>query len=91
MREVIREWIDGIFAPVHSFLDLAVERLQEVSLVTAQGLDVGQYLSVFGDLPQSWQLVVQSLLLSCVVIGSLFMFRAVMRLYFAKKDGVKWW
>ncbi|MDG5787780.1 hypothetical protein QA612_09735 [Evansella sp. AB-P1] len=91
MRDQIRDWIDSIFTPFHSFLDMAIERLQMVNVVTAQGLDIGQYLSIFGDMPSEWQLVIQSLLFSMVVIGSVFIFRSIMRLYYAKKEGVKWW
>lgn len=91
MRETIRSWIDSIFNPPLTFLDLAIERLQSVNMVMAQGLNIGQYLSVFGDMPEAWQLVISSLLMSLVVIGSVFMFRSIMRLYYAKKDGVKWW
>ncbi|OIJ07727.1 hypothetical protein BKP35_18235 [Anaerobacillus arseniciselenatis] len=91
LKERLVSWIDGIFSPFHAFLDMAIERLQVVSLVTAQGLNVGQYLSVFADMPFEWQLVVYSLMTSMVVIGSIFMFRSIMRLYYAKKDGVKFW
>lgn len=91
MLQTIRSWIDSIFTPPMTFLDLAIERLQSVNLVMAQGLNIGQYLSIFGDMPGSWQLVITSLLASLVVIGSAFMFRSIMRLYYAKKDGVKWW
>ncbi|MBU8905578.1 hypothetical protein [Desertibacillus haloalkaliphilus] len=91
MRETLRAWVDSIFSPAHTFLDMAIERLQSVQLVTQQGLNIGQHLAIFGDMPHEWQLVINSLLLSLVLIGSLFMFRALMRIYFAKKDGVKWW
>lgn len=91
MVEKLRSWIDSIFAPLHAPLDLAIQKLQEVQLVTAQGLNVGQYLRVFGDMPMPWQLVIMSLMLSMVAIGSVFIFRSIMRVYYAKKEGVKWW
>lgn len=91
MRETIRRWIDNIFSPFHSFLDMAIEKLSEVGKITAQGLNVSSYLSIFGDMPTPWQMAIQSLLLSMVVIGAVFIFRSIMRLYYAKKDGVKWW
>ncbi|WP_307725240.1 hypothetical protein [Halolactibacillus halophilus] len=91
MYEVLKQFIDTILQPPISFLDLAIERLQGVQLVTAQGLNIGQYFKVFGDLPSEWQMVVTSLLASTVLLGTLLMVRSIMRLYFSVKDGVKWW
>lgn len=91
VKGVIHEFIDKIFKPPIAFLDLAAEKLQEVQQVTAQGLDLSRYFSVFGDLPGAWQLVVSSILLSSVLLGTLFVFRSIMRMYFAIKEGVKWW
>lgn len=91
MREIIRGFIDTIFSPFITFLDLAIEKLNDVSLITAQGLNVGQYLSVFGDMPYPWQMVISSLLISIVCLGGLLIFKSVTRLYFALKEGVKWW
>lgn len=91
MKEKIREFLDSIFGPVISFLDLGIEKLRAVRLVTAQGLNVGKYLSVFGDMPAAWQLVISSLLISTVLLGSLLLYRSVMRLYYSAKEGIKWW
>lgn len=89
--DTIKSFIDKILGPPISFLDLAIEQLQSVQLVTAQGLDISKYFAVFGDLPTAWQLVVSSILISTVLLGILLMFRSVMRIYFATKEGVKWW
>lgn len=89
--ETITGFLDRIFKPPITFLDLAIEKIQNVQLVTAQGLNIGQYFSVFGDLPTAWQLVVTSIFLSSVLLGSLLIFRSILRLYFAVKEGVKWW
>lgn len=91
VRTAIHSFIDKIFQPPITFLNLAIEKLQEVQLVTAQGLDIGQYFSIFGDLPFAWQLVVSSILLSTVFLGALLIFRSVMRMYYSVKEGVKWW
>lgn len=91
MRETIRSWIDSIFSPFHSFLDIGIERLRDISLVTAQGLDIGSYLSIFGDMPGAWQIVIVSLLGSVVLLGGLLIFRSIMRIYYGMKEGVKWW
>ncbi|MBM4765467.1 hypothetical protein [Bacillus sp. B15-48] len=91
IKGVIRGFFDKIFEPPISFLELAIDKLQEVQLVTAQGLNIGSYFSVFGDLPEAWQMVVSSVLLSTVLLGTLLIFRSIMRMYFAVKEGVKWW
>lgn len=87
----IQSFVDSIFQPPITFLELAMEKLQNVQLVTAQGLNIGQYFAVFGDLPTHFQLVVSSILLSTVLLGSLLIFRSVTKIYFAVKEGVKWW
>lgn len=91
IKEKIIDFIDKIFNPIFSFLDLGIEKLRDVQLVTAQGLNLGKYLSVFGDMPYAWQLVISSILLSTVLLGSLLIFRSIMRLYYSAKEGVKWW
>jgi len=88
---VIKGFIDKIFKPPITFLELGIEKLQGVQMVTAQGLDIGQYFAVFGDLPTAWQLVISSILLSTVLLGTLLIFRSIMRIYYATKEGVKWW
>jgi hypothetical protein len=91
IKDSIRGFIDKIFEPPLSFLNLAIEKLQGVQLISAQGLNIGKYLSIFGDMPGAWQLVVSSLLISTVLLGSLLIFRSVMRLYYSLKEGVQWW
>jgi hypothetical protein len=91
VKTAIHSFIDKIFNPPISFLQMGIDKLKEAQLVTAQGLDIGQYFSVFGDLPTAWQLVISSILLSTVLLGSLLMFRSIMRMYYSIKEGVKWW
>lgn len=89
--DTIISFIDKIFQPPLSFLNLAIEKLRSVYVVTAQGLNVNQYLSIFGDLPREWQMVISSLLLSMVLLSSLLIVQALMRMYYQTKEGVKWW
>lgn len=91
IKEQIRSFIDKIFNPPITFLDMAIEKLKAVGKLTAQGLNVGKYLAIFGDMPTAWQLVISSALMSVVILGSLLIFRSVMRLYYSLKEGVKWW
>jgi len=89
--DAIKTFVDKIFRVPISFLDLAREKLQSAGVITRQGLDVSSYLSIFRDLPTAWQLALSNLLLVVVLLGSLIMFRGLMRLYFAVKSGVQWW
>ncbi|AXM89727.1 hypothetical protein B379_11560 [Anoxybacillus ayderensis G10] len=91
IKEQIRSFIDKIFSPPITFLDMAIDKLRAVGQITAQGLNVGKYLAIFGDMPTAWQLVISSALMSVVILGSLLIFRSVMRLYYSLKEGVKWW
>jgi len=91
IKGVIHSFLDKIFNPPISFLDMAIENLQSAQLVTAQGLDIGSYFSIFGDLPTAWQLAISSILISTVLLGSLLIFRSIMRMYYSIKEGVKWW
>lgn len=91
MLQKIKNFLDQIFAPPISFLELARERLVNASSITARGIDVRGYLSIFGDLPTVWQTVISSLLTATVVLIGLIIFRAVMRMYYATKEGVHWW
>lgn len=70
---------------------MAIDKLKGIQLGVARGLDIGKYLSIFGDMPTSWQLVISSALIATVLIGSLLMIRSIIRLYYALKGGVQWW
>lgn len=89
--DAIISFINKIFKPPIAFLDLAIQKLRGAYLVTAQGLNVNQYLSIFGDLPREWQLVISSLLISMVLFCTLLTVRVLMRMYYQTKEGVKWW
>lgn len=90
--DAVKSFIDKIFSVPIAFLDLCIEKLSSVGMITRQGLNINAYLGqVFGDLPREWQLVVSSLLGVLVLLISLIMIRAFMRMYFAAKEGVKWW
>jgi len=89
--ETIKSFIDKIFSVPISFLDLAIEKLGSIGKVMGQGLNVSSYLSIFGDLPKEWQMVVTSIMASMVLFISLFLVIAIIRMYYAVKEGVKWW
>lgn len=90
--DVVKQFLDKVFSVPIAFLDLIIERLDSISLVVAQGLNVNSYLSyIFGDMPSEWQGVISSLLLSLVLLISLLVIKSLSRMYFATKEGAKWW
>lgn len=89
--DAIKTFVDKIFRVPIAFLDLAKEKLTTTGRITRQGLDFSRHMSLFRDLPQSWQLVLSSLLLVLVLLVSLLLFRSMMRMYFTVKQGIKWW
>lgn len=91
VKDTIINFIKKIFDPPIEVLDLAIERIKNIQMISSQGINIGKYFSVFGDLPPAWQVVVSSLLASVVLLGTLLIFRSVMRMYYAVKEGVKWW
>lgn len=89
--DTIKNFVDRIFHTPKSLLDLARQKLVNANQVTARGLNLQSYLHVFGDLPAEWQRVISSVLIGIVVIMGLLLFRVLMRLYYAAKDGIKYW
>ena len=87
----VRNFFDSIFAPPIRFLQMALEYLNHASLVAGHGISLDNYFGFFNYLPGSWVAVVNSILASIVLLAILQLVRAIMRMYFTVKDGVKWW
>lgn len=87
----IKNFIDSIFKPPLTFLQLGIEYLSNASVVSGKGINLNHYFSFFSYLPQSWQAVVNSLLASIVLLAILQLVKAIIRMYYAVKDGSKWW
>jgi hypothetical protein len=87
----IKNFIDSIFAPPLEFLTLAQSYLDRTSLIAGHGINLNNYFGFFGYLPSSLQAVVNSLLASVVLLAILQLVKAIMRMYYAFKDGAVWW
>jgi hypothetical protein len=87
----LRNFIDSIFSPPLTFLQLARSYLNNTSLVAGHGISLNNYFGMFGYLPSSMQTVINSLLASIVLLAILQLVKMIMRMYFAFKDGAKWW
>lgn len=87
----LRNFIDSIFSPPLEFLKMAYQYLNNVSLIAGQGINLNKYFVFFGYLPGSMQAVINSLLASIILLSILQLVKMIMRMYFAVKDGSKWW
>lgn len=87
----VRNFIDSLFAPVLSFLQLLRDVLNDVGSVVGKGINLNNYFSFFGYLPQEWQMVVQSALASITLIALLFLVRSIWNVYLKTKESIKFW
>jgi len=87
----IRHFLDSIFAPPLSFLQMARDYLAEASLAAGHGINLNHYFGFFSYLPPSMQAVVNSIIAGIIVLAILWLVKSIMRMYFAVKEAVKWW
>lgn len=87
----IRNFFDTIFGPPTAFLELTFDMINKAGTVAGKGINLGNYFSFFGYLPQSWQNVVQSALASVVLLAILYLVRASWDMYLKVKGSSKWW
>lgn len=87
----VKNFIDSIFAPPLSFLQLMKTMLDQAGTVAGQGINLNNYFGFFGYLPTEWQTVVQSSLASIVLLAILFLVRAAWDTYLKVKNSTQWW
>lgn len=87
----VRNFLDAVFSPVLSFLELLRDVLNDVSLVVGRGINLNNYFSFFNYLPPEWQTVIQSALASIALLASLFIVRSVWDMYLKAKNSIKYW
>lgn len=87
----IRNFIDGIFAPPISFLQLMQDMLGNAGTVVGRGISLNNYFSFFGYLPPEWQNVVNSALSSVMLLAVLWLVRSIWDMYLKVKASGKWW
>lgn len=91
LPDPIKNFIDAIFKPAITFLDMVLDYLGSISLIAGKGINLSQYLSFFSYLPGSMQLVVQSIISAVMFLAILQLIKYIMRMYYSVKDAVKWW
>ena len=87
----LKNFIDAIFSAPVEFLSMVISYLNQVSMIAGKGIDLGQYLSFFNYLPQSFQVVVAAIVSSIIFLSLLQLVKSTMRMYYAVKAAVKWW
>lgn len=87
----IRNFIDAIFSPPITFLELMQDMLSNAGTVVGRGISLGNYFSFFSYLPSEWQSVIQSALASSVLLAILFLVRSLWDMYLRVKQSSKWW
>lgn len=87
----IKNFIDALFNPALTFLDMVLEYLGSISLIAGKGINLSQYLSFFSYLPDSMQAVIQSIISAVMFLAILQLIKYIMKMYYAVKDAVQWW
>lgn len=87
----VRNFIDAIFSPPLSFLNLMKDMILNAGTVVGKGIDLNNYFGFFSYLPSEWRLVVNSALLSIGLIAVLLLVRAAWDMYLRVKGSLKWW
>lgn len=70
---------------------MAIRYLNDVSLIAGYGINLNKYLVFMGYLPPSLQAVMNSLLSGVILLAILQLVKIIIRMYYAVKDGSKWW
>lgn len=87
----VRNFIDSIFNPPTSFLQMGVDYLSEVSLIAGKGISLNNYFGFFSYLPAPLQSVLNSLISAIIFLVVLQLVKSIVRMYFAAKDALQWW
>lgn len=89
--ERVRNFIDSIFSAPMSFLDMIKDMFSDMSLVAGKGITLSNYFVFMNYLPYSFQLVIQSLLLSFLFLTTIYIIKATWNVYLNVKQSLKWW
>jgi hypothetical protein len=87
----MKNFVDSIFGPPITFLDMIIDLLNRVSLVAGKGISLSNYFGFFSYLPGPLVAVVNSLLAAVMFLAILQLIKAVMRMYGQVKEWIKWW
>jgi hypothetical protein len=83
--------IDHIFSLPLGILNTINGKLDALSQITGQGLDISRWLSPIGLLGPAWVKVVNSLLAGATIVLTVWLVKRVYNIYLQFKEGVKFW
>lgn len=83
--------VDSFFNPAIDTLIAARDRLDNISMVAARGLNLDYYLGPVSMLGPEWKALIVSVVASAFLLVTVLMARKVYGIYLSLKEGVKWW
>ncbi|MEL7656937.1 MAG: hypothetical protein AAGU75_13645 [Bacillota bacterium] len=83
--------VDSFLGPVQTILQSAINRLDQVSLVAARGLNMDYYLGPIMYMGAGWKALIGSVVASAFLLLVVLVSRKGYGLYLSLKEGVKWW
>ena len=84
-------FIDSIFSPIIQLLDWMINKFSELGTITAKGVRLDDYFSVFTILGTAWTSVIISFITSLIFLFILYMIQKQSRVLLWFKDLIKWW
>lgn len=83
--------IDSVFDPAIQILTAARDKLDNIALVAARGLNLDYFLGPISMLGWQWRTLIVSVVASAFLLLTVLVVRKLYALYLALKEGVKWW
>lgn len=83
--------IDSVFDPAIQILTAARDKLDNIALVAARGLNLDYFLGPISMLGWQWRTLIVSVVASAFLLLTVLVVRKLYALYLTLKDGVKWW
>lgn len=88
---VVTNFIESIFNPVISILDLIISKLSSIGTVAAKGVRVSDYFGFFNILGNAWSSLIMQFIAALTFIFVLYMIQKYNRVLLWFKDLIKWW
>lgn len=83
--------IDSIFNPITGFLQMGIDYLDRISLISSRGLYLGNFLGPVAFLGQKWTMLLTNLVAAAILLATVAVTVTVWRGYLQAKSGLKWW
>lgn len=83
--------IDNVFSLPLGILNTVNGKLDGMSQIMGQGIDISHWLSFVGLLGPAWVKVVNSILAGSTIVLTIWIVKRVYQVYLQFKEGVKFW